>query len=119
VLTEGEKEWVFLQEAVAAVVVSAVHQAGGWLQELQLLLQKAVCPFDENAVAASLNWDQKVHPLQTVHDQEALNTGERLQMMSLPELHYTSMDREMPSEYELPPQILLKNTNSRCYNFKL
>lgn len=85
----------------AAVAVSAAHRAGGSLQELELLLRKAVKPFDENAVVVSWNWDQKVHPLQTDHDQEAMNNGERLQMMSLPEFHYTATDTEIACEYEL------------------
>lgn len=82
----------------AAVAVSAVHRAGGCLQELELLLRKAAKPFDENAVVASWKWDQKVHPLQTDHDQEPMNNGERLQMMSLPEFHYTATDTEIACE---------------------
>jgi hypothetical protein len=104
---------------VAAVAVSVVRQADGWLQELELLLRKAVKPSDENVVVASWNWDQKVHPLQTDHDQEVMNNGERLQMLSLPEFHYTATDTEIACEYELPHLILLKNTNSRIYNSKL
>lgn len=103
----------------AAVAVSAAHWAGGWLQELELLLRKGVKPFDENAMVASWNWDQKVHPLQTDHGQEAMNNGERLQMMGLPEFHYTATDIEIACEYKSSHLSLLKNTISRIYNSKL
>lgn len=103
----------------AAAAVSAVHQAGGQLQQLELLLQKAASQSDENVGVASWNWDQKVHPLQTDLDQEALNIAERLQMMSLPELHYTATDTEIVREYELPHLFSLKNTNNRIYTVKL
>jgi hypothetical protein len=69
-------------------------QAGDWLQELQLPLLEVVGPSDETVVAASWKWDQKVHPLQTDRDQEAMNIGEGLHMMSQLEFHYTATKRE-------------------------
>jgi hypothetical protein len=74
-----------------AAAVSVDRLAGDWLQEAGLL--EAQGPPDENVVAESWNWDQRVHPSQTDHDQEALNNGEGLHTMSLLELHYTARDR--------------------------
>jgi hypothetical protein len=58
-------------------------------------------------VAASWNWDQRVRPIPTDHDQEALNNGEGLHMKSLLELHYTATDTEIGCEYEFAISALL------------
>jgi hypothetical protein len=80
-------QFTWKDKEVDAAATSAGHLAVDQCQEQELPLLVVVGPFDEDVVAVSWNWDQKVRPPQTDHDQVEVNNGEGLHMKSLLELH--------------------------------